>query len=323
MRREPRAEVVVLMAKRKSAKPPAIGLEPSAEERTVVTAQKPGSPAINPENLIGQAIKAKVPIETLEKLLAMRRELRAEWAREQYFAALALFQAACPIIARTKVVLNTDDTERYRYAPIEAIVKQVGPLLRDHGFSYTTKTDQGDASVTAITEAHHRDGHMEVTTIRMPIDPAPGMNKSQATVSAFTYARRVSFCGAFGIMTAEDDDDGTGSGDEEKPGKQPVADPPRMSQRNVTPGVTAKPAPDQVAARKLPEQLTGIKAVGAECYWLLKDAHDAKLLSDVYCSTQGKRMQTNKGNEQFLVSLKIEIEAKIEEATKTTKGSAA
>lgn len=293
-----------------------------------------GVPMVNPEMLIAQGIEKGLPVETMEKLLAMRRELKAEWAKEQYFAALAAFQVECPAINRTRVVLNSDKkTERYRYAAIEDILEQVGPVLERHGFSYTAKVEQGDASVTVTTEAHHRDGHTEGTTIRMPIDPAPGMNKSQATVSAFSYARRISFCGAFGIMTAEGDDDGGASGGPEKT-TEPDPEPPRKTAaepRNVTQTAVEKPkgtAPATTTAqptgkqeRKLPDDpiFKGMKKVGVESYWLLVDGHKSKLLAKAYCEAQAQRIRLNAGNEDFLTGVKETIEKDILAAQKAQK----
>ncbi len=310
--------------------PPVITVKASPEERAIVAAQKRGSPAVNPENLIGQAIKAKVPIETLEKLLAMRRELKAEWAREQYFAALASFQAACPVIAKTKVVhQKNSEAVRYRYAPLDAIVEQIKAPLETHGFSYRVETEQGAGHVTAILIASHRDGHSETTRLTMPVDADAYMTAPQKVGSALTYAKRYAFCDAFGILTGDEDDDGNGAenGDRKKPAATYAPEPPRKSERNITPQTATKPAatpaePVQPAARKLPDGLVGIKQVGADAYWLLRDGYDAQLLSKAYCETQGVRLRNNKGNQQFLDAIKIEIIAKIEEAKKPKETSA-
>jgi hypothetical protein len=41
------------------------------------------------ESLIAQAIERHVPVETMEKLLSMRRELKQERAKEEYDQAMA------------------------------------------------------------------------------------------------------------------------------------------------------------------------------------------------------------------------------------------
>src|SRR5262245_59258660 len=93
------------------------------------------------EGLISQAITAKVPVETMEKLLAMRRELKAEFAREQFYRDMAAFQAECPVIKKDRVVMNKGGRGiRYRYAPIDSIVSQTKELILKHGFSYKIDT---------------------------------------------------------------------------------------------------------------------------------------------------------------------------------------
>jgi len=162
---------------------------------------------VNAETLIAQAINEKLPVETMEKLLAMRRELKAEVARENFFIALAAFQADCPTIQKTKSVIVKGEV-RYKYAPLESIVDQVKENLRKHGFSYTLKARQTPKDFTAICEAHHQDGHTETTEFSIPIATDNFMNDSQKVGSANTYAKRYAFCNAFGIMTGDEDFDG-------------------------------------------------------------------------------------------------------------------
>jgi hypothetical protein len=162
---------------------------------------------VDPQSLISQAIAKNLPIETMEKLLAMRRELKAEMARDAYFADLALFQKACPIIEKTKRVHDKGGKLRYKYAPLESIILQIRDLLEQYGFSYTIKTEQDKDSVTAICVSHHKLGHSEETRFRIPIDHKAFMNAAQKVASALTYAKRYAFCDAFGIMTGDEDDD--------------------------------------------------------------------------------------------------------------------
>jgi hypothetical protein len=75
------------------------------------------------EALIAKAIDKNVPVETMERLLAMRRELRAEWAKEEFDKAMAAFQAECPIIDKSSKV--SFGTTRYSYAALDEIVKEV------------------------------------------------------------------------------------------------------------------------------------------------------------------------------------------------------
>src|SRR3954470_10422840 len=56
------------------------------------------------DNFISQAIAANAPIETLERLFALHKDVKAEQAREAFTQALANFQGDCPIIAAHSTV---------------------------------------------------------------------------------------------------------------------------------------------------------------------------------------------------------------------------
>ncbi|MFA4972501.1 MAG: ERF family protein [bacterium] len=173
------------------------------------------------ENLIAQAIGKGLPVDAMEKLLAMRQQIKAEQAREAFFEALARFQSNCPSIAKTKVVYGRDNrTIRYRYAPLDTIVEQIKGLLQEYGFSYTIKSRQDPQAVTAMCEAHHAGGHVEISEFSIPIDPTAYMNDAQKVASALTYAKRYAFCNAFGLMTADDDDDANSVDDHEPPARE-------------------------------------------------------------------------------------------------------
>ncbi len=164
---------------------------------------------VNPQALISQAIAAGTSVDGMERLLAMRRELRAEWARGQYFEAMARFQKACPVIEKMNRVFEKNSTTkvRYRYASLDDIISQVRDLLEHEGFSYRFETKQDQKSVTAICISYHKDGHSEKTEFTVPVDPEAFMTAPQKQASALTFAKRYSFCNSFGIATGDEDDD--------------------------------------------------------------------------------------------------------------------
>ena len=181
--------------------------------------------AVDPQSLIARAIDKNLPVEQMERLLAMRRELKAEWAKERYFKSLAAFQRACPIIGKSRAVYSGEkkETLRYKYAPLDVIVAEVKDILEVHGFSYTLRTIQTAEEVTAICVSHHVDGHSEETQFAVPIDQKAYMNAPQKVASALTYASRYAFRNAFGIMTGDEDDDANACGSGEPPIKAPGA----------------------------------------------------------------------------------------------------
>jgi len=163
------------------------------------------------ERLIAMAIDKNVPVESLERLLAMRQQLKAERAKEQFVKAMAEFQGECPIIEKKKKVDFTPasgNRVKYNYAPLEVIVDQVKKILSKHGFSYMFDTET-NGKMKVICKVTHKDGHMEVSKFDMEIDTSAKMNVSQKYGAALTYAKRYAFCSAFGISVRDEDNETT------------------------------------------------------------------------------------------------------------------
>lgn len=165
---------------------------------------------LSAENLIGQAIKNKVSVETMERLLAMRKELKQEYAKEQFDKAMATFQSLCPVIKKDKAGGKTYGGEvAYYYAPLESIVFQVKHLLQDNGFSYAVQTETNDDNVKVSCIVKHTAGHSETSNVSVPLGAGTKvMSAPQIVASALTFAKRYAFCNAFGILTGDDDNDG-------------------------------------------------------------------------------------------------------------------
>lgn len=156
------------------------------------------------EALISQAISQNVSVDSLEKLLNMRTQLKAEYAKEQFIKNLSAFQGECPIIEKKKKV--SFGTTNYSYAPLEDIVEQVKGLLAKYGFSYMFDTET-NGKMKVICKVVHIDGHMELAKFDMEIDANAKMNVSQKYGSSLTYAKRYAFCAAFGITVKDEDTD--------------------------------------------------------------------------------------------------------------------
>ena len=165
------------------------------------------------ETMISQAIQSGVSVETMERILAMRKELKAEYAKEQFDKAMSAFQAECPEIKKTKTVKTKEGINAYSYAPIESIVRQVKGLLGKNGLSYsiqtkTLKDEKGGTLVKSICTAKHILGHSESSDMEVPLGYKTNvMSDSQVVAAASTFAKRYAFCNIFGIMTGDEDDE--------------------------------------------------------------------------------------------------------------------
>ena len=168
-----------------------------------------GKESASVDTFISQAISAGLPVETLERLFALREKVKAEAAREAYLSALSRFQEACPIIKKTKKVVNKDGTTRYVFAPIESIVEQIKKPLADNGLSYRWETKQEEGKVKAICIVTHKMGHSESSDFEVGVDKEGFMTAPQKIASALTFAKRYSLCNTLGVSTGDEDVDAT------------------------------------------------------------------------------------------------------------------
>lgn len=184
---------------------------PSTVESVEITRKED----VSIEAILTSAIDKGVSVETMERLMAMRRELKAEAAKEAFDTAMARFQSECPTINKTKEVRGKNGMVAYRYAPIESIVEQVKEPIQRNGFSYKTDQELKESGVKVIVRVIHSMGHSEETSMEVPFGSQTQiMSQSQVAAAATTFAKRYAFCNAFGILTGDEDTDAAPPRDE-------------------------------------------------------------------------------------------------------------
>lgn len=192
---------------------------PTQTKPKVVAVQKTDGASV--DSFIQTALTNNAPIETLERLFALHKEVEAEKAKAAYVQAMANFQKDCPVIEKTKKVMNKDgQSVRYIYAPIDSIVSQIKTHLGDNGLSYTWTVENKESVMTATAKVTHVQGHSEESSFSIPIDMEGYMTAPQKYASAQTFAKRYALCNVLGISTGEEDTDATDVKNE----KQPVSD---------------------------------------------------------------------------------------------------
>lgn len=162
------------------------------------------------ESFINKAIEAKLPIETMERFFALRKEVRAEEAKEAFTQSMSLFQAECPIIEKKKGVNDKNGKERYKYTPIEDIIIKVKPVLTKHNLSYKFDEVKDEKNVTAVCTITHIKGHSESSSFKVEIGKEDYMSDAQKYGARMTFAKRYAFCNALGIITGGEDTDAGG-----------------------------------------------------------------------------------------------------------------
>lgn len=168
------------------------------------------------DDLLMTAVASGANIEVLERLLAMKREVDKDNARSAFIQAMTGFQGECPSIEKTKEV-KSNGRLMYSYAPLDAIVQVVRPLLAKHNLSYAVDVENTEASIKAICTITHVLGHSETSSFTVPTTSGTNlMSAPQKIASAMTYAKRYAFCNALGILTTDEDTDAI-KDDEKKP----------------------------------------------------------------------------------------------------------
>jgi len=161
----------------------------------------------DPLDLIAVAAQKGASIETLERLMSLRERIKQEQDEQLLREALAEFQGKCPVIKKNRIVLNKDNTIRYRYATLDEIVKVAAPILSECGLSVHIDTEIAEKMLTAVVTVWHVNGACTKSRFTVPIDVNSYMTDAQKWASALTYAKRYAYCNALGILTGDEDDD--------------------------------------------------------------------------------------------------------------------
>jgi len=162
------------------------------------------------EVLLSNAVEKGLPIETIEKIIALRTVLKAEFAKEAFDQALADFQSDCPVIDKDKHVkfnLRAGGGVDYFYAPLDSIVRQVKGILSKHGFSYSFNIEEMDNGIKATCILKHKFGHSESSSFIANMAGTSMMSDAQLASAKATFAKRNAFCNVTGIITGDDDND--------------------------------------------------------------------------------------------------------------------
>jgi hypothetical protein len=174
-----------------------------------ITTPVPASDSVGINALLAQAVQNNVNVEILERLLVIRRELRAEAAKEAFDDAMRAFQGECqPIIKRTVVPTKSGATA-YKYAPFEELDMHTKALRAKHGFSFSIETETLDKHVRATCIVRHIGGHEYIPKpygVPLSIGTAV-MSNTQIVAAALSFATRYAFKNAFGLTIVGEDNE--------------------------------------------------------------------------------------------------------------------
>lgn len=153
------------------------------------------------DNLIRLAIEKGIDVDNLQRLINMRNAEIERTAKEDFQFHFAEMQKSFVSVSREKQGYN------YKYAPIEVLQKTLGPIIAEHGFSYSWREEtlpEGKKCVLIISGY----GHTQENSFDVPkLEKTKEMNSVQAAGAMSTYGRRYTFISGFGVIIDYEDPD--------------------------------------------------------------------------------------------------------------------
>ena len=160
----------------------------------------------------------KEGVDVLERLHAIQKDERAYSAKGMFVQAMNALRKAMPRITKKRSGQHGTKREgtktRGNYAPLDDITEVLDPYCDAHGFIYDFDREvlpgrEDDYIVCIVT---HEGGHEKRSHYPAPAGQQnKGTNALQAVAIGESYARRYALCAAFGITTADPDEDGQSS----------------------------------------------------------------------------------------------------------------
>jgi hypothetical protein len=162
------------------------------------------------DRLLMLAIQGNLDVEKLSQLIELKNRQEERQAKQEFDRNFAEMQRQFRPVARTK------KTDKAKYAPIEELQKEYGPIIADHGFSYRWSEDSlsdGGLRVTLHISGygHTADNHKDLPVYEPDKGTSTGkpiMNSLQAEGARSTYGRRYTFIAGFGLIIEDEDTDG-------------------------------------------------------------------------------------------------------------------
>lgn len=163
--------------------------------------------------IIAKAVETGTGVEAIERLVALQEHMLERGARSAFIDSLAAFQEEVPAIqksATANVSTKAGGRYSYTYAPLDAIVRVVRPLLRRHGLYYSWDSKVEGQLLTCVCRLRHEAGHEDEASFTCPIEGTSGMSGPQKAASALTFAKRQSLVQVLGLTMTDDDNDAQG-----------------------------------------------------------------------------------------------------------------
>lgn len=136
-------------------------------------------------------------VGALEKLVDLYERMEIRNAEKEFNSSFVALQQSLPTIIAKSEIKN-----RGRYAKYEDIMHEVGPLLRQHGFSVDFDMDAQEKRVKVTCHLRHIAGHSKSNSFAVRVGPAD--SETQSDCKAATTAKRNALTQALSLVIRQD-----------------------------------------------------------------------------------------------------------------------
>jgi hypothetical protein len=151
-------------------------------------------------------------VSKLERLIGLYERVKGEEARVAFTKALAQMQPELPEIEEHGGIRDKTGEVQSRYARWEDVTEAIKPVLAQHGFALSFSITQTEGKISVTGKLSHRMGHVEETTLQLPLDTTGNKNTVQAYGSSVSYGQRYTARALLNLTSRGDDDDGVAGG---------------------------------------------------------------------------------------------------------------
>jgi hypothetical protein len=174
--------------------------------------------------VISQAVMdPRCDVEKMKALLDMQERIETRDSQKAFTVAFNALQAELPIINRDgKIDHSAEGTSgttksgrkalQTKYATYPNLNRVVGPLLKKHGFTFSSAMEPEPSGAMVVTSTlEHVGGHSRTTHFRVTADATGGKNNQQGWGSSQQYGMRYNMIALLNIVTeAKEDADNDG-----------------------------------------------------------------------------------------------------------------
>jgi hypothetical protein len=148
-------------------------------------------------------------LSVVKEMLEIRNKEEARQAEKDFIAAFAALQREIPHIKATYAVPTASGGVKFRGAHLIDIMRQVEPLLSDHGFSimFESSSSAGDAESRTVSQTcvlMHVGGHSKKSTSCVRVGGRFD-SSAQMDAGAYTTAKRLAVCDLLNIHVDRSD----------------------------------------------------------------------------------------------------------------------